>query len=232
MKTIYYAVKAPQYAYSFPQPLDTIAFFDIETTGLSAQASSLYLIGMLRYDSAKGEWVLCQWFADDYHSEKALIESFLTELEGITYLYHFNGRTFDIPYLFKKCARHAISLSEHCRKLLNDTSGIYSLDLLAKIRPLRSALSLKQCNQTAIERWLGIYRTDTFSGGELISVYSEYMQQRLLNAKKDTTRTGSLHSAAIPAASSTPKKAEALEKVLLLHNLPPYRSSYPLTRLH
>lgn len=196
MKTFFYTLEDAQYPYSFPQPLERIAFFDIETTGLSPNASSLYLIGLMRFDAGQQLWTLQQWFADDYRSEKAIIEAFLGALSGIEYLFHFNGKTFDIPYLLKKCSRHAISLSAHCRELLYDTTGIHSIDLLSKSRSLRHTLSLEKCSQTAIEQWLGVSRTDSFSGGELISVYAEYMQQKLLQ----------------------PENASKAEAVLLLHN--------------
>lgn len=196
MKTIYSSLKPPVYPYPFLQPIEKIGFFDIETTGLSSNASSIYLIGFLYFDSSKKEWTLCQWFADNYQSEKEIIVTFFDHLSNIEYLYHFNGKTFDIPYVLKKCKRHAVSLTEHCSKLLNDTTGCRSIDLLGKIRSLRHALMLDKCSQIAVERWLGIKRTDPFSGGELITVYSEYMQQKILN----------------------PENAEKLEKVLLLHN--------------
>ena len=50
-----------------PAPAENICFFDIETTGLSAAVSSLYLIGTITFEN--NEWVLNQWFADDYVSE-------------------------------------------------------------------------------------------------------------------------------------------------------------------
>ena len=196
MKEICSAVKKTVFPYTFLHPREQTAFFDIETTGLSPNASSLYLIGLMHFDSIKKEWILRQWFANDYQTEKEILETFLANLSGVEYLYHFNGRTFDIPYVLKKCKRHAITLTKHCGDLLNDTSGIHCIDLLGKVRPLRHALMLQKCNQTALEQWLGIKREDTFSGGELISVYSEYMQQKILN----------------------PENAAKLEKVLLLHN--------------
>lgn len=196
MKTICTPIQKPAFSYHFPHFKESVAFFDIETTGLSPNASSLYLIGLMYYDSSVHEWKLLQWFADNYQSEKEMLQSFLETLEHFTYLYHFNGKTFDIPYITKKCSRHSVLLSEHCEKLLHDTTGEYSIDLLGRIRSLRHTLMLEKCNQTAVEQWLGIQRTDTFTGGELISVYSEYMQQKILN----------------------PASAEALEKVLLLHN--------------
>lgn len=196
MKTICTTIQKPAFSYHFPHSIDSVAFFDIETTGLSPNTSSLYLIGLMYYESSIHEWKLLQWFADNYQSEKEILKNFLDTLKNFTYLYHFNGKTFDIPYITKKCKQHAIVLPEHCEKLLHDTTGKYSIDLLSKIRPLRHTLMLDKCNQTALEQWLGIQRTDTFTGGELISVYSEYMQQKILN----------------------PANVETLEKVLLLHN--------------
>mgnify|MGYP002649210078 CR=1 FL=1 len=51
MKTITSIISQPQEEYQFPQPLNQILFFDIETTGLSPKASSLYLIGAMYYDT-------------------------------------------------------------------------------------------------------------------------------------------------------------------------------------
>lgn len=196
MKKIVSSIKEPTHAYTFLQPKEEIAFFDIETTGLSPNASSLYMIGLMYFDNSKKEWTLCQWFADNYHSEKEIIQNFLDTLSAFRYLFHFNGKTFDIPYILKKCKRHAITIPDHCFSLLQDTTGEFSIDLLGKIRSLRHALMLDKCNQTMIERWLGIERTDIFSGKDLIPVYSEYMQQKII----------------------CPQNSSKLEQVLLLHN--------------
>lgn len=196
MKTIYSPIEEPIYPYNLEFPKEKTAFFDIETTGLSPNASSLYLIGLMTYNSLQGKWQLCQWFADNYQSEKEILQNFLDALADVEYLYHFNGKTFDIPYILKKCTRHALMMPEHCQKLLHDTTGKHSIDLLGIIRSLRHVLMLEKCSQTTVEQWLGLKRSDQFSGNELITVYSEYMQQKLLN----------------------PENAKKLEKVLLLHN--------------
>lgn len=196
MKTIASDVRPPKFTYSFPQNQEKIAFFDIETTGLSAKASSLYLIGVMYYDTSESRWQMLQWFADNYQSEKAIIQTFLEFLENYDHLYHFNGCTFDIPYILHKCDRYAIRISPHNTEVLKDSTNARSIDLLKHIRPLRRALLLEKCSQNAVEHWLGCRRTDTFDGGELIAVYSEYMQQKIL----------------------APEKSQALEQVLLLHN--------------
>lgn len=196
MKVFDYICKSPKFKYFFKHPTDNILFFDIETTGLSPNASSLYMIGVMFFDNSDGNWHLKQFFADNYKSEADMINSFLDILEDYDYLYHFNGKTFDIPYVLNKCSKHSISLSEHCDNILNDKENSFSIDILAGIRPVKKMLGLTKANQTALERWLGIIRDDKFDGGKLIPVYTDFMQKKIL----------------------APEKAEELEKILLLHN--------------
>lgn len=182
-------------------PLEQCLFFDIETTGLSPRASSLYLIGTMAYDTAEdntenSSWKITQWFADKYRDEENIIRSFLDALEQYDYLYHFNGKTFDIPYLLHKANKYHMELSDHASQILQDTTGTRSIDLLSQIRPLKKILGISKAGQTDLERWMGINREDKYTGGELISVYSQYMQARILH----------------------PEQAEELEHVLLLHN--------------
>ena len=184
MQTIISPIPDPVFSYPFFHNTQKTAFFDIETTGLSPKASSLYLIGMMYFNQEEEHWELCQWFADDYQSESLLLESFFQKLEQYSYLYHFNGQTFDIPYILKKCEKHSITPSDHCMQILSDTASLFSIDLLKKIRPLKKCLGLARCNQTSVEKWLGIQREDTFSGGDLIPVYSKYMQKKILNPQK------------------------------------------------
>lgn len=201
MKTIESTIPAPVrpariLSGKSPVPLSRTAFFDIETTGLAPEASSIYLIGLLLYEPTQGCYHLTQWFADNYHSEKAILMEFLHALTGIERLCHFNGKAFDIPYLSKKCKRHQIKIPTPCQKLFEEADGIHSLDILREIRPLKKPLGLKQCNQTAVEHWLGIHRQDSFTGKELTLLYSEYMQKKLLN----------------------PPDSDKLLSLLLLHN--------------
>lgn len=204
MKIIQSTIPFPIHHYTFAQPIEQIAFFDIETTGLSPKASSLYLIGAMHYDTRQEQWCLTQWFADDYHSEKEILTSFFEYLKPFHALYHFNGVTFDIPYVTTKCQKHQLAVPEYARQLFRNTvhhqtvpgQERISVDLLKEIRPLKKTLRLVKANQTALEHWLGVNREDTYHGGELISVYTEYMQSKILH----------------------PEDASSLEKLLLLHN--------------
>jgi hypothetical protein len=204
MKIIHSSIPQPSLSYHFAQPLETIAFFDIETTGLSPRASSLYLIGAMYYNTPAQEWHMIQWFADDYQSEAAMLQAFFQFLTPYSALYHFNGAAFDIPYLLAKCQKHNITPPEHVLPLFetnshhrqSSDSGAVSIDILKEIRPLKKILSLDHANQTSLERWLGIKRDDFYNGGQLIPVYTKYMQNTLLHSPD----------------------AEALMELLLLHN--------------
>jgi hypothetical protein len=204
MKTIHSTIPSPTLSYRFSQPLCQIAFFDIETTGLSPRASSLYLIGAMHYDLSRGEWHMIQWFADDYHSEAAMLQNFFDFLEPFSVLYHFNGAHFDIPYLLAKCEKYGITPSEHIRQLFQNDSHHrctsettpFFVDILKEIRPFKKRLSLPHANQTFLETWLAIHRDDQYDGGQLIPVYTKYMQAKLLH----------------------PDDATALLDLLLLHN--------------
>lgn len=131
-------IEQPVFAYNFQQDKEEILFFDIETTGLSPKTSSLYMIGAMFFDASRGIWHLRQLFADNYNSEAEIIISFLEILKKYNYLYHFNGRTFDIPYILNKCEKHNIKPDSHCLSILNDMYYKHSIDLLALIRPLKS----------------------------------------------------------------------------------------------
>ncbi len=145
-------------------PLEKLLFFDIETTGLSGDYSHLYLIGCTYHRN--GSWHLIQWFADDPNSEEALLTAFFHFLKDFDFVIHYNGDGFDIPYLLKRC---------RILDLPYDFSHVTSIDLYKRIKPYRKLLHLENLKQKSIERFLGINRQDTYSGGELIPVYKEYL---------------------------------------------------------
>lgn len=149
-------------------PVEKILYFDIETTGLSADTSSLYLIGCLYYRDAA--WHILQWFADDYQSEAALLTSFFSFMKEFDILVHYNGSGFDLPYLQKKCRQHRLSFS---------FDKIQSLDIYKELFPYKKLFSLPDFKQKTLEKALGIYRKDTYDGGQLIHVYVEYIHKKL-----------------------------------------------------
>ena len=152
-------------------PPASLCFFDIETTGLSADTSSVYLIGCMHVQ--KDGWHMVQWFADDYNSEKELLISFFQYLKDYSYLVHYNGSSFDVPYLQKKCRHYCLAQS------FPDT--LTMIDLYKILRPYRPFMRLDSMRQKNLEEYLGIDREDTFSGKELITLYSQYMQDKICN---------------------------------------------------
>lgn len=149
---------------TFYNPEDVV-IFDIETTGFTAENTVLYLIGCCYYED--GKWMIRQWFNDDGESEEDLIHQFLAFIQTYKYLLHYNGDGFDIPYVSKKIDQY---------KIKNTLSSLESIDIYKQIRSLKSLLHLDNLKQKTIEKYLGINRLDKYSGGDLIRVYQEYVQ--------------------------------------------------------
>lgn len=163
------------------QDLDrnSLLFFDIETTGLSARSSSLYLIGAAGYRHP--DWVITQWFAESPDEEPAVLDAFLSYAAGFSQVVHFNGNRFDLPYIAEKCRAY--------RK--KDTlASLVSRDLYLMARPLKGLLGLSSMKQKSLEEFLGLFREDRFGGGELIPVYESYVCSR----SRDALRTLLLHN--------------------------------------
>lgn len=146
---------------------EKLLFFDIETTGLSGDRSQLYLIGCTFFRA--GGWRLIQWFADTPGDEPAVLTAFFEFLKQFTAIVHFNGDGFDIPFLLKRCRAWGLAY---------DFSAVRSIDIYRRIRPYRLHLGLDNLKQKSIECFLGVFREDRYSGGELIEVYRDYLLTR------------------------------------------------------
>lgn len=146
-------------------PLTKTLFLDIETTGFTAKGSSLYLIGCIYY--REHAFHLIQWFADNYEDESHLLTSFFQFIQDYSHLVHFNGNNFDIPYLLQKAAQYHIA---------HPFDSFEAMDLYRRIAPFKEFLKLPNCKQKTIETFLNVNREDSFHGGELISIYHEYVK--------------------------------------------------------
>jgi len=177
-----------KYITSLSEPI----FFDIETTGLHHKYSYLYMIGVLYQHN--DSWTLRQWFASKPTDEAIILTAFIDFLKPNSHLIHYNGNSFDIPYLKSRCAFHGIDT-----KYLND---IKSMDLYRLIKPYQKMLNLDKLTQKSAEQFVGINRRDQFSGKELIDVYKEYLQsghqqlleQLLLHNQEDVQNLSELLS--------------------------------------
>lgn len=137
---------------------------DIETTGFAAKSSNLYLIGTA---TRQGNTIqISQYFAENDTDETLILSSFFKVLENYTKILTFNGDGFDLRYM------------KDLAKKLNKSdpiSNLASVDLYKLIKPYKHILKLQDLKQKTIEEFLGVYRKDCYSGGELISKYQEYL---------------------------------------------------------
>lgn len=189
-------------------------FFDIETTGLSAATSYLYLIGCVYF--REGSFRLIQWFSEDISEEEELLKTFTEWLcERCRCLVHFNGTTFDIPYLAVKCRKYKLSF---------DFDAFESVDLYKRIFPYRKYFPLPNAKQKTWEGFLGLNREDIFSGGDLIPVYTAYLgRARYERFHKGecggkSPRPQDLQTLLLSEGKLPDVRADALLNVLLCHN--------------
>ena len=154
-------------------------FLDIETTGFQRTSTFLTIIGLAWQEDDR--IVIEQWLNDTGQQEEPLL---LLELEGfmkgfhgaLPKLIHYNGTTFDLPYLKAKYEQYHLPTS---------LSNCESLDLYHLSKKYRTLLSLDGLKQKNLEECFGLFREDTLSGQELINVYLNGIRnkdQQLLDA--------------------------------------------------
>ncbi len=149
---------------------NTFLMFDIETTGLSAANSFIYLIGMNHYKD--GDWHITLLFNDDGISETEILLYFMDFIKDYKVLAHFNGDNFDIPFVKKRIDFLNRSGSE---VIVDNFHLLKSVDILKLVRPYKKALGLVNIKQKTLERFLGINRIDMYDGGQMIGVYKNYL---------------------------------------------------------
>ena len=184
-----------------------LLFFDIETTGLSADTSCLYLIGCLYCD---GRHVISeQFFAEDPDEEALLIDSLDELISDARVLVHFNGQTFDIPYIDRKRTLLQLNAAPEC----------ISFDIFRYLKPLKSLFRLSSMSQKSLEVFCGLRRMDIYDGGELIDFYKRYLAitrlEQLRSKTSSPAYSADLTSGLTQAGTQTSK--ELLDS-LLLHN--------------
>ena len=180
-------------------------YFDIETTGLSAQSSYVYLIGCA-YEEG-GTFYLTQWMCTEPAEEKELLRLFFDKAKNFDLILHYNGTGFDLPFLEKKAKRHCLSYP---------LSSLESLDLYAAARKLKAYMTTEDLKLKSMEQFFGFTRTDTFSGGDLIEVYAQFLGLYRLNELTNHSKE---------------QEVTALGHVLLLHNAEDIKNLPSLTVL-
>lgn len=140
-----------------------LCFIDIETTGLSRKFNAIYLIGLLYFEDDK--WKLLQIFADTLDEEEKLLRDFSNIISKYSQIVTYNGDSFDIPFINYRLEKYGIDFK---------ISEEYSLDLYIFVKENRQFLDLENLKLKTLERYLGIYRDDIYSGKDCIDFYLEY----------------------------------------------------------
>ena len=146
-------------------------FFDIETTGLSPASSVVFMIGAAWRD--ENAQTACQWIEDDLsvEGERRLLTAFFDLLakRRPAVLYVYNGHSFDVPFIEKRCARLGLDFSFEPFQIV---------DLYRELSPLRPLFPLKNFKLRSMEAFLGYKRRDKLDGKELIRRFFLWKQTK------------------------------------------------------
>ena len=140
-----------------------ILFFDIETTVFLSDTSAVFLIGAIYLKD--NEWNLSQFLAETSEEECLILQAFLDLAKSFHTLVHFNGDTFDIPFILNKAAKYDIPC---------EIPQYTSLDLYREFRPLKKILQTDKMNQQSLEPLAGWKREDRLTGKHMVTLYHKY----------------------------------------------------------
>lgn len=161
MKRIEYKTKIPDY---LCEKWKKGLFFDIETTGFHREREKVYLIGAGYVENE--EFKILQWFCED-GNEKDVIKDFLSFSESFIFLIHYNGLSFDLPFIEEKAKKYGFSCT---------ISEKEQVDLYREIRPYKDFFNLSDLKLPTVERFFLRERNEQENGKSLISVYKKYLQ--------------------------------------------------------
>ena len=138
--------------------------FDIETTGLSRDYCSVYLIGC---GCRKSDTVTVELLFSPTPSDEAdTIGAFLDMIKNYATLISYNGDSFDIKFIRERAKRHGIDAGI--------LSRVRSLDLFKLVKKYSKFFTVPDCKQKTIEQYYGLFREDIYNGGQLIDIYKDY----------------------------------------------------------
>lgn len=143
-----------------------ICFIDIETTGFSRTTDTIYLIGIVFFDTSKETWKIIQLFADELKEEIDILMESYKLLSNFDIIINYNGTSFDMPFINSKLDFYKTNLSIDISK---------SMDLYKIIQSNKNIFKLKSYKLKSIEKFLGIDREDQFTGRECIDFYFDYL---------------------------------------------------------
>lgn len=81
--------------------------FDIETTGLSPKYNRVVMISYAYQEN--GNWVLRQEMAEEERDESLLLLNFSLLSSRFLYAVHYNGQSFDLPFINSRLEKLALA---------------------------------------------------------------------------------------------------------------------------
>jgi uncharacterized protein YprB with RNaseH-like and TPR domain len=145
-------------------PAERMAYFDIETTGLSGGTGTYVILAGLGSFEADG-FRMRQYFLADIAQERAMLAALAAELARFEGLVTYNGRAFDVP-----CLEGRLTLS----RLQSPCTDLVHIDLLMAVRRLFRH-RMPGCRLADAERrLLRIERDDDIPGSLIPGMYFDY----------------------------------------------------------
>ncbi len=149
-----------------PPEAASLAFFDIETTGLSGGTGTyIVLAGLGSYQD--GAFRLRQYFLADVGQERAMLALLAADLERFDGIVTYNGRAFDVP-----CVETRMALA----RLRSPARDMAHFDLLHPVRRLFKH-RMRGCRLAEAERrLLRIDRPEDTPGWLVPQLYFDYVR--------------------------------------------------------
>jgi uncharacterized protein YprB with RNaseH-like and TPR domain len=149
-----------------PFDLSKAVFLDCETTGLAGGAGTYAFLVGLGYLSGN-EFMVEQYFMQDFHQERAILAAMLKRLNGFKFLVSFNGKCYDLPLLENRFVINRLDF---------DSSNWEHLDLLFPCRRLWKR-RIGECNLGNIEqKILGVVREMDVPSYLVPQIYFDYLR--------------------------------------------------------
>ena len=150
------------------------AFLDIETTGLNPIQNDVTVIGILISNPTGQKFV-------QLIGHKITKSAILESLESVSSLYTYNGRRFDLPFIYSRFDVNLESLFSHCDLMQNCWKNNLFGGLKAVERCLGIERKIKEVNGYEAIRlwWQYVEYADSFALNKLL----EYNKEDVLNLK-------------------------------------------------
>ncbi|MBQ2832162.1 ribonuclease H-like domain-containing protein [Methanobrevibacter sp.] len=143
---------------------ENFKFMDIETLGLSNVP--IILIGVAEIKGSK--IISSQYFLRDIYEEPAVIEAYLSHLDGDSVHVTFNGKSFDVPFIKNRCLSNR----------MEGNLDLPHLDLMYFAKNLWRD-ELPNCQLQTIEKEVfGIEREGDVPGQHIPDYYNTYLSEK------------------------------------------------------